>query len=407
LDVSVQHHPECVSLAWGAMKLLFILVENHGKLVKTLSKGLTQIADALPRIELANILYPTAQMQQAVFLLYSHVIRYFIRAEEWYQQSEPRHAWEAFARPAEIRYNDLIADIVECTKEVESLATAGAQAEQRDMHLEIRDLGKRLRDSETLLLEMRGLLISYQCIQTSANLDTNVRLTDLQLNQIMDFLSGANKLDPIKALGYRLSIGRRHRERPRNAESGPAFWLSPKFSTWESSSSPALIMVKSDYTHRLRVQNFMINVINVLRGQQIPVIWAIKGLSPTGPSAAPVVDIVKGLVCQAIPLNVSLHTEHHLAFNCAQFRAAETPEQWFDLLARVIANLPQLHIIVDIEAVGTAYTHAAIMAHGFSWLSTFLAMFQKYSFRKWIARLKILLISYGSAATQMRDLAKH
>lgn len=128
-------------------------------MAKTVAKGLTRIADALPHIELANILYPTSRMQQTVSQLYGHVLRFLLRAENWYQQSKPRHAWEALTRPVELRYTDLIADIEDCTKEVESLATAGAQAEQRDMHLEIQDLGKRLKDSECLLLEMRGLLI--------------------------------------------------------------------------------------------------------------------------------------------------------------------------------------------------------------------------------------------------------
>ncbi|CAN9091403.1 unnamed protein product [Alternaria alternata] len=77
-DVLVQHHPEYVSLAWGAMKFLFVLVENHGKQLRVLAKGLSQIADVLPRIEFANALYPTARMQQAVSEIYSKIIRFFL-----------------------------------------------------------------------------------------------------------------------------------------------------------------------------------------------------------------------------------------------------------------------------------------------------------------------------------------
>jgi hypothetical protein len=123
------------------------LVENHAKSVAALAKGLSQIADSLPRIELATILYPTSRMKQAVAELYAHIIRFFIRAQDWYQQGKLRHAWDSFARP------------VDCTKEVDNLATAGARAEQRDIHLELSELTKKQKESETLLLEMRGFMI--------------------------------------------------------------------------------------------------------------------------------------------------------------------------------------------------------------------------------------------------------
>ena len=142
------------------------MVENNEKLVRTLAKGLSRVADVLPRVELANILYPTARMKKAVSGLYGHVIRFFLRAETWYQQGKLRHAWEALSRPVELRYEDLIEDIETCTKEVENLANAGSQAEQRDMHLEIQNLSKRLQSSESLLYEMRGMLICKETQMT-------------------------------------------------------------------------------------------------------------------------------------------------------------------------------------------------------------------------------------------------
>ncbi|KAK6840941.1 hypothetical protein PG987_001801 [Apiospora arundinis] len=49
LDVFVQHHPEYVALAWGAIKLLFTGVMNHAKTIGKIAKGLCCIADLLPR----------------------------------------------------------------------------------------------------------------------------------------------------------------------------------------------------------------------------------------------------------------------------------------------------------------------------------------------------------------------
>ncbi|RII09750.1 hypothetical protein CUC08_Gglean005740 [Alternaria sp. MG1] len=397
-DVLVQHHPEYVSLAWGAMKFLFVLVENHGKQLRVLAKGLSQIADVLPHIEFANALYPTARMQQAVSEIYSRIIRFFLRAERWFQQSKLRHTWEALSRPTELYYSDLIQDVGECTKAIEVLANAGAQAEQRDMHLEIQELNKRLQSSEQMLQEMRGLLISYQSIQTSANLDTNQRLTDLQLNQIMDFLSGANALDPLKVLQYRAFMRARTRARQTRADTGSQFWLNPKFTAWESASSPTMIMVKGEYSTRFQVQSFAVDVINDLRNRTVPTLWALKSVPADGATSASAIDVIKGLVCQAIQLSISQHTERSLALSCAQFRAADSVEQWLDLLARTIASLPQLYIIVDLETVGSSYLN------GFSWLSQLTAMFQRHNSGKWISRLKILLVSYGSMMRQQNDL---
>jgi len=144
------------------------LVENHGKQLRVLAKGLSQIADVLPHIEFANALYPTARMQQAVSEIYSRIIRFFLRAERRFQQSKLRHTWEALSRPTELYYGDLIQDVGECTKANEVLANAGAQAEQRDMHLEIQELNKRLQSSEQMLQEMRGLLICKSLLQSLA-----------------------------------------------------------------------------------------------------------------------------------------------------------------------------------------------------------------------------------------------
>lgn len=132
-----------------------------------MAKGLAQIADALPRIELANILYPTDRMKEVVAQLYCHIIRFFIRAESWYQQSKARHAWEALARPVELHYNDLIEEIERCTMEINELAAAGSRAEQRDMHLELLQLREDLKNSgddakssKAMLQEVKGLILS-------------------------------------------------------------------------------------------------------------------------------------------------------------------------------------------------------------------------------------------------------
>lgn len=217
----------------------------------------------------------------------------------------------------------------------------------------------------------------------------------------MDFLSGANALDPLKILQYRTFLGNRMQRRQLAMATRSNFWLDPKFSKWESASSPSLIWLKGDYKTRLEVQRFSIEVISMLRRQSIPVLWALKSVSMQGAASASMTDLLKGLVCQALQMNIALHTESSLALSCAQFRAAQTLKEWFDLLANVIQFLPLLYIVVDLQALGSPHSQDA------SWVTNLFAMFDRHSSRKWITRLKVLLVSYGPTAGEGNNVAKY
>ena len=129
-------------------------------MTKTLAKGLCHIADSLPRVEFLTLLYPTRRMKQAVADLYAYIIRFLIRAQGWYQEGKVLHALHSFTRPAELRYVDLIDEIEACTRTVDSLASAGAQAEQRDVHVKLQALIDRQGALEVLVREMYEKLIS-------------------------------------------------------------------------------------------------------------------------------------------------------------------------------------------------------------------------------------------------------
>ena len=129
-------------------------------MTKSLAKGLCHVADSLPRVEFLTLLYPTRRMKQTVADLYAYILRFLIRAQGWYQESRLLHAFHSFTRPAELRYADIIEEIEACTRTVDRLASAGAQAEQRDMHLKLQTLIDRQGAFEFLLREMCEKLIS-------------------------------------------------------------------------------------------------------------------------------------------------------------------------------------------------------------------------------------------------------
>lgn len=205
LDVFVQHHPEYVSLAWGAMKLLFTVcislslmtvlhdtaapamditnsipisclrrkrkhpfylayadfrkhermqsVVNHEKTTATLARALSEIAETLPRMQLATELYPTEKMKNSLCQLYTHILRFLVRAHDWYKEGTLKHIVHSITRPVELRYDDILQDIAQSSRVIEQLASSGHQAEFRDMHNEI---DTSLRHSTQELTEIRS-----------------------------------------------------------------------------------------------------------------------------------------------------------------------------------------------------------------------------------------------------------
>ncbi|KAI1074170.1 hypothetical protein F5B20DRAFT_466320 [Whalleya microplaca] len=295
LDVLVQHHPEYVSLAWGAMKFLFVAVIDHEKAMKLLAKSLAQLADALPRVEIAYLLYQTDRMRTAVEGLYALILRFLIRAYDWYQGSSFRRAVQSITHPVELTWNDILEEISDCSRKIDQLAVSGSQAEVREIHgkvnkirdsgsqAEIREINEKINKILQLVVvkeEMVHLFkeqaIAVQAMISSAMLDTNQRITDLQLFQIVSSISADQADKPMKTYQYHLFFRRRHAQRARPTVSTNSFWLSPKLRNWSTSHSSALAIVKGSYQSRHVVRDFCIDVIEQLQRNNVPVIWALR-----------------------------------------------------------------------------------------------------------------------------------
>lgn len=98
-------------------------------------------------------------MEGAVVKLYVHVVNFLIRAELWYEETGVRCLIYALAKPAELRYDDIVGDIQRCPAEIDHLSAAGAWSEQRDMNIVLRELSQSQRNMESLVIEVRKLCI--------------------------------------------------------------------------------------------------------------------------------------------------------------------------------------------------------------------------------------------------------
>ena len=68
-------------------------------MIRSLAKVLNQIADPLPQIELVMVLDHTARLTETISELYALLIRFFLRAQDWYQESKLMHVLHLLTRP--------------------------------------------------------------------------------------------------------------------------------------------------------------------------------------------------------------------------------------------------------------------------------------------------------------------
>ncbi|RDW90971.1 hypothetical protein BP5796_02136 [Coleophoma crateriformis] len=404
MDVMVQHHPEYTSLAWGAIKILFVGVVNHQSLLVRLSTGLCQIADMLPRASLILQLYPTSQMKNIIVTLYAHVLRFLLRALRWYQEGRIKHAVHAITSPAELRYDDLLKKIFSLSDSMKDLALASSHTEQRDMHMKIQQCASGQLVMQTsidrltaIVLELQRSVSTEQTINASARIKLHQSLSEIQLVQFLDLLSVSVALDPARA--FQASLFMRNRRRLRPSNYGPSFWLDSKMQRWNESHSSSLVLVNGTRKLRFHMKDFCTNSILALQKSQTPVIWVLKTMSPQEEdddgmvNQVSTIELLKCLISQAVRINRALHTDAALTPRMGAYVSAKTEEEWFGILGSVLQGVPLLYIIIDVELL---HPSLAEMTDNFSWPAAFLELFAELAQRNIKTVIKIVLVSYGS-----------
>ncbi|KAK1508859.1 hypothetical protein CABS01_08089 [Colletotrichum abscissum] len=345
LDVFVQHHPEYVSLAWGAMKLIFgrKSVVNHAETLKIVAKSTWEVGVRLSRVKIFSTIYPTANMRVAVENLYSCILEFLLIAHSWCKESKLRHLVHSVTRPHKLQYDDLLQRINVASDNITELAAVGSQAELRVMHTahsgKLKSILSALEDAEkshqqqldgltqlvsglrvsnerhekrldiiVSLLEASGLTLNdlitkvetFQSIQTSAQLDTNQRLSDLHLSHVLTTLSPTFE-DPEKCYKYHLMC-RNRRVSGRGANTSTnQFWLSPRLTKWSLSHRSSLAIIKGSFIVRSAMVDFGIDIIQTLESARVPTLWALPSLDKsTHASMSMAVDLIKYLTYQAL-----------------------------------------------------------------------------------------------------------
>ncbi|KAF5965910.1 hypothetical protein FBULB1_11988 [Fusarium bulbicola] len=394
----VERQLAMLSRTWGLMKLMFISVVNHGETLKLLSKSLFEVAQRLPRIEHLSTLYPTKNMKLAIESLYSCIMEFLLIAHSWCNESKFKHIYHSFTRPHELRYSDLLQRIETCTSNINELATVGSQTELRVMHntqsFKLNEIISSLQTSEKTRqaqidglncaisrleissrdhdrkldlimqwLEASGLTINdlltkietFHSIQTSSQLDTNQKLSSLQLSQALVTFSQSLE-DPKSLYKHHLFLRNRRASGRGAAVSTNEFWLSPKLAKWSSCPHSSLTMIRGSFTTRWAIQDFAIDVIQAVSMMSIPAIWVLGSANKTSPNAmlSPA-DLVRYLTYhQALQIEGTVTTEKQMSLRHSQLEEAKTSQDWLALFKLIMQDLGgQIYIIIDLATVSS------------------------------------------------------
>lgn len=114
---------------------------NHEKTVKGLAKALSEIADALPRVEIRSDLFPTERMRAAVSKLCADILKFLTRAHKWYCEGCLKRTIHSYTQPFDLRYADILEDIRHGAFVVQDLAACGQLVELRHVNKKIDQIG--------------------------------------------------------------------------------------------------------------------------------------------------------------------------------------------------------------------------------------------------------------------------
>ncbi|KAI3393999.1 hypothetical protein diail_3315 [Diaporthe ilicicola] len=420
VDVIIQQHPESVSLIWGGMKFLFLGVINHEKTVKGLAKALSEIGDALPRVEIRADMFPTEKMKIAVSRLCADILQFLTRVHKWFSEGCLRRAFHSLTQPFDLRYADILAEIRRGSLVVKDLAACGQMVELRHVNSKIDQtaetveanfsrvhsnldtvstgidvLNARSIATEAMMITMCRRfdeLSTKASLISSTTLDTNRQVSDLQFSQIMQSISDPSLWDPQKTFNY-LRVSQKRSSQNQARLLSEWFWDFARMRRWTMSRDSDISIVKGDFRSRQALRCFSVDVIEQLRQKQIPVLFAL-GTSQEGAAAKSMSneDLLKYLIRQVLELRRRAQTEKSMSLNAAAYSGSLSEQDLFSLLRQLLSGLSgSVYFVVDLELLNRDPSSSS----GFHWLSAFLGLFKTFTERGVQLTVKVLLVSYS------------
>jgi hypothetical protein len=352
----------------------------------------------LSRIDLAESLYPTKRMKDTIVTLNCYVITFLCRALDWYKSSSLSRSVQSFTRPAALRYDDLIQDINRTLARVTDLSVAGGQAEQRDMHNEMRQeyhmqqnfrsiVQNRLDEMErqlNILVQqnyssgdfkavcqeignisalvksisknqtfpeqtlLQTLVLMKQDIQAT-QADIHHQVSEIQQNQSLAFVFDRCAIN--YQVAYEQAFTQRRARRVTSGKCAP-FWDSQQFQIWDRVNTSRIITLAATSRDRLNVRDFYVGIIEQLVKSHVPVFWIVQQRDHQNQKNQrhSIFEVLRSLVAQTLKA-VLQHTDVGLSSQMRDFAAAVSVTDYISLLVHNLSHFKLAYFLVDANAI--------------------------------------------------------
>lgn len=322
-------------------------------------------------------------MKHAVSALYAHIIKFLLRAFDWYEEGRIAHVIHSITKPAALRYDDLLEDTRRATRKITDLAITSSQAEQRDMHHELQTLTNSIK-------QLREDMLLDQSIKASALLECRHALSDIQATQALTLISSQCSVDHKSSLQASLFIRDRHRFVSHRSKC-PPFWTSSELHKWNVGQRSSSIILRANYRNRFYIRDFCTNIIQQLRNAGVAILWVLK---PKEQVFHSVVEVLKSLIYQALTLDSASQTDSKLSFQMRQFLDAQVDIDYANLLGSSLERFRLVYITVEAGA-----TDAGSASQCWDYLQE---ISQRLSERNAATIVKVMFLSYSPDTRYMQ-----
>ena len=194
---------------------------------------------------------------------------------------------------------------------------------------------------------------AFHSIYTSAQLNTNEQLSDLQMSQALSTFPMTFE-NPAECYQHHLFLRRRRASGMGIRTSTNEFWMSPALARYANSGVSGMVILKGAFTARSALQDFGIDVIQALSTHKTPTFWALPSIGKTPVGSAAAIDrttssLIKCLTYQALSMSGAAKTEKQMVMRCSQFQTAKTPKEWLDIFKQVVTTLRgPVYLVIDL-----------------------------------------------------------
>lgn len=172
---------------------------------------------------------------------------------------------------------------------------------------------------------------------------------EIQTDLIIKATKDTVLLSPMETLHFCRSVRRNRLQRPGYEKEG----LFPKLERWSGASNSSLVVVGGSGPTRFQAKDLATDMVDLLQAANKPVLWLLNGPLDKTPVYGAHTLLLKQLVHQAVQLN-NRGVVGHISdnFNAPRIASARTENDWLEILRESITGMPEVYLVIDMEALG-------------------------------------------------------